>query len=315
MPSSERLHVAVGAIFNDAGEVLITQRAPNSHQGGLWEFPGGKLEKGESVQHALARELKEELGIQVQQTEALIRIQHDYPDQPVLLDVWKVITFSGTATGCEDQPLRWVKPAELDSRVFPQANLPVIKALQLAHEYLITGSYTNRADFIQRLQAALDRGIRLLQLRVGPELQDEYAELVKQVMKRCRCNNAKLLLNTSVEEYTRHDVDGLHLNSERLMACRQRPVAKHRWLSASVHNEVELAQANRIGTDFIMLSPVLPTQSHPGAATLGWDRFHALSEISHSPVFALGGMDASHLSLAREKGAQGIAAITAFWGR
>ncbi len=315
MLSSEYMHVAVGAIFNNQGKVLIGQRAKRSHQGGLWEFPGGKLKPGESVQAALARELKEELGIRVQQSAPLIRVYHDYTDKRVLLDAWSVSRFDGSPIGRQGQPLCWLDPLTLDSRVFPQADEPVIKALQLPHEYLITGAYKDMADFNLRLQAALDRGIRLLQLRTGPAETDEYAVLVRQALERCRPYAAKLLLNTSVDTFAQHQADGLHLNSERLMACDKRPIAKCKWLCASVHNETELAQANRIDVDFIMLSPVLPTQSHPGAPTLGWDRFYALTEKARSPAFALGGMDSSQLTLAREKGAQGIAAITAFWGR
>ncbi|VAX11984.1 Mutator MutT protein (7,8-dihydro-8-oxoguanine-triphosphatase) / Thiazole tautomerase TenI-like domain [hydrothermal vent metagenome] len=314
MLSSDYEHVAVAVIFNNQGKVLISQRTKQSHQGGLWEFPGGKLEPGESVQIALARELEEELGIRGGQHAPLIRIPHDYIDKQVLLDVWGVSRFEGRPTGRQGQPLCWVDPLALDSRVFPQANAGIIKALQLPHEYLITGSYKDMADFSMRLQAALARGIRLLQLRAGSADADEYAALVRQAQEVCRPYAAKLLLNTSVEEFAQYQVHGLHLNSERLMACDKRPIAKSKYLCASVHNETELAQANRIDVDFIVLSPVLPTQSHPGAPGLGWDRFYALAEKSRSPVFALGGMDSSLLALAREKGAQGIAAITAFWG-
>ncbi len=313
---SDPVHVAVGVIINHAGEVLISQRAEHSHQGGLWEFPGGKLEDNEPVQAALVRELEEELGIQVQQSEPLIRIHHDYVDKRVLLDVWTITGFEGSPTGREGQPLCWVDPAALDGRVFPQANLPIIKALQLPHEYMITGKFSDKEDFIQRLQIALEQGIRLVQFRPRSALSEaDYAALVEQAMQLTRACRAKLLLNTSLVEFVKYEVDGLHLNSDALMACEERPIAKDKWLCASVHDETELAQANRIDVDFIMLSPVLPTQSHPGATTLGWDQFYALTEKSRSPVFALGGMDSSHLALAREKGAQGIAAITAFWGR
>jgi len=314
--SSDPIHVAVGVIINNSGEVLITQRAEHGHQGGLWEFPGGKLEDDEPVQTALARELEEELGIQIQQSAPLIRIHHDYADRRVLLDVWTVTRFEGTPTGREGQPLCWVDPAALDGRVFPAANLPIIKALQLPHEYLITGKFSDKEDFIQRLQIALEQGIRLLQFRPRTALTEaDYAVLVEQAMQLTQAYRAKLLLNISVAEFIKHEVDGLHLNSDALMACDERPIVKDKWLCASVHDETELAQANRIDVDFIILSPVLPTQSHPGAPTLGWDRFYALTEKSRSPVYALGGMDSSHLTLAREKGAQGIAAITAFWER
>ncbi len=314
MLSSEYTHVAVGAVFNNQDKLLISQRAKQSHQGGLWEFPGGKLEPGESVQAALARELEEELGIRIQQSMPLIRVYHEYPDKRVLLDVWCVSHFQESPIGRQGQPLCWLDPVTLDSRVFPQADAAIIKALQLPHEYLITGAYKDIADFRLRLQAALKRGIRLLQLRTGPTEADEYTDLVRQALELCRPYAAKLLLNTSVDTFAAYQADGLHLNSERLMVCNERPIAKNKWLCASVHNETELAQANRIDVDFIMLSPVLPTRSHPGAPSLGWDRFYTLTEKSRGPVFALGGMDSSLLARAREKGAQGIAAITAFWG-
>ena len=124
-----RLHVAVGVIRDHAGNILISKRHRNSHQGGLWEFPGGKVEPGESVQSALRRELHEELGITVESTEALIRIEHDYSDKQVLLDVWWVTGFSGLEQGLEGQPLRWVSPQQLADFEFPAANVPIVTAV------------------------------------------------------------------------------------------------------------------------------------------------------------------------------------------
>ena len=122
------LHVAVGVICNPQGQILISLRHPDSHQGGLWEFPGGKLEPGESVSQALARELLEELGIAVGETRPLLEVVHDYGDKSVLLDVWVVENFSGEPRGREGQSVRWVKPAELGSYAFPAANSPIVQA-------------------------------------------------------------------------------------------------------------------------------------------------------------------------------------------
>ena len=119
-------------------------------------------------------------------------------------------------------------------------------------------------------------------------------------------------LNTSVELAKKLNV-GLHLNSQDLMNCEQRPIANDQWLCASVHNETELQQANILGVDFVVISPVLPTDSHPSAPTLGWEEFSHLVRQSSMPVYALGGMTEEHRAMARQTGAQGIAAITAFW--
>ena len=100
------IHVAAAAIHDQNGHVLLSRRAPDSHQGGLWEFPGGKLEPGESVASALRRELQEELDIQVSEHHPLIRVRHDYADRRVLLDVHKVTAWQGQPRGVENQPLR-----------------------------------------------------------------------------------------------------------------------------------------------------------------------------------------------------------------
>ena len=104
----KRVHVAAAVIRGTDGSILIARRADTQHQGGLWEFPGGKVEAGESVEAALARELKEELGITVEVARPLIKVQHDYPDKQVLLDVWEVSAFSGEPHGVEGQPLAWL---------------------------------------------------------------------------------------------------------------------------------------------------------------------------------------------------------------
>ncbi len=124
------LRVAVGVITNAAGEVLVARRHDHLHQGGLWEFPGGKVAAGESVQDALARELHEELDIHVEHAAPLLAIEHDYPDRSVRLEVWHVLAFSGTAHGREGQPLRWLPVTALDPAEFPAANAPIIAAVQ-----------------------------------------------------------------------------------------------------------------------------------------------------------------------------------------
>jgi len=129
MVTQSCVHVAVGVIVNEEQQVLIARRADHLHQGGLWEFPGGKVESGERVEQALARELHEELGLQVEQTEAFMEVRHDYGDKEVLLDVWLVRGFSGNARGCEGQPIAWVPLSQLEDYTFPAANQPIIESL------------------------------------------------------------------------------------------------------------------------------------------------------------------------------------------
>jgi 8-oxo-dGTP diphosphatase len=124
------VHVAVGVILDSRGRVLITRRASQAHQGDLWEFPGGKVEAGESLSTALTRELREELGIAVGRTSALLEVHHDYGDKAVLLDVHVVWEYSGEARPLERQPMAWVTPQELTLYAFPAANLPIVAALQ-----------------------------------------------------------------------------------------------------------------------------------------------------------------------------------------
>ena len=125
----KRVHVAAAIIYNDQGQILIAKRPDHLHQGGLWEFPGGKVEAEETVEAALVRELQEELDITPTACSPFSQISHDYADKSVLLDFWSVTQFSGTAIGKEQQAIVWVSPKELNQYDFPEANVPIVKAL------------------------------------------------------------------------------------------------------------------------------------------------------------------------------------------
>ena len=128
--SKHEVHVAVGVIVDNRQHILIALRPEQIHQGGLWEFPGGKVEAGETVQQALTRELAEELGIITSHSRPLLDIRHDYGDKIVLLDVWWVEQFSGEPSGREGQPVQWVAVEDLSNYTFPEANQAIIKAVQ-----------------------------------------------------------------------------------------------------------------------------------------------------------------------------------------
>lgn len=123
------VHVAVGVVIDAHDRILVARRPQHLHQGGLWEFPGGKVEAGEPVIDALRRELREELAIDVIDAEPLIEVEHDYGDKAVLLDVWRVTAFRGEPDGREGQPWRWIARGELENLPFPAANIAIIEAL------------------------------------------------------------------------------------------------------------------------------------------------------------------------------------------
>ncbi|QFT55958.1 8-oxo-dGTP diphosphatase MutT [Microbulbifer sp. THAF38] len=127
---SRVIHVAVGIVRRSDGKILIARRPDHLHMGGRWEFPGGKVEAGESVQQALTRELREEVAIEVQQLQPLLKIQHDYAEKTVLLDTWQVTAFTGEAQGREGQETAWVAVKELKNYQFPDANQAIIEAIE-----------------------------------------------------------------------------------------------------------------------------------------------------------------------------------------
>lgn len=308
------LQVAVAAIVNDRHEVLISLRPDHVHQGGLWEFPGGKLKAGESVPDALRREIHEELGIAVCDMRPLIRIPHRYSDKAVLLDVWTVNGFEGTPHGREGQSIEWALIPDLLKRDFPVANKAIIHALQLPTEYLVTpepGADENR--FLDQMRLALQAGTRLVQLRAKAHDEQQYMTLARQAVALCHDFNARILLNADPALVAPLGADGVHLSAQRLRQCRQRPLGEEYWVAASCHTPEELDQAQRAGADFAVLSPVKATASHPHTETLGWARFANWVDGCAIPVYALGGMTRSDAYIAREHGAQGIAAIRALW--
>jgi 8-oxo-dGTP diphosphatase len=125
------MHVAIGILFNSHRQVLIAQRPEGKYQSGLWEFPGGKVEKNETVFQALQRELQEEIGVQVITAEPFLQVEHDYGDRLVLLDAWQVTDFTGEPTGRENQPVRWIMLDELKNFPFPTGNQKIIEKLRL----------------------------------------------------------------------------------------------------------------------------------------------------------------------------------------
>lgn len=303
------MHVAVAVIVDRRRRVLLSRRPAHVHQGGLWEFPGGKCEAGEDARQALLREVHEELGLRVQAARPLIRVPYRYPDKSVLLDVWRVEAFSGRARGREGQPLEWVPLARLHERSLPAANRAIVTALRLPDRYLITPEPVAETPFLHGLDASLQAGVRLVQLRAGGLLRPALAA---EAVALCRRFGARVLINADAGLARETGADGVHLKSSQLNTAR-RPLPEPALVGASCHNARELAAAQALGADFAVLSPLRATPSHPQANPIGWACFAALTGQAALPVYALGGLGPDDIDTAQRHGGQGIAAIRGLW--
>jgi len=309
------IQVAVGVIINNANEVLLSRRPFDAHQGGLWEFPGGKLEAGEDIKTALTRELWEELGVMVDKAHPFIKIQHSYSDRSITLNVWRVTQWRGVPYNREGQPVSWINIRNLSDLAFPPPDVKIIKALQLPPLYLISPDPAEGKldDYLYRFEDYIKNGARLVQLRCRDETYHRNPEFVARLLSICRTYDARLLLNSAPATAVHFNAHGVHLNSPRLLQLCHRPLDNNFWVSASCHNSSELMHACRIGVDFIVVSPVQETSSHPEAIPLGWNRFSQLVELSSLPVYALGGMLPQHMQLAWNCGARGLAMLSGVW--
>lgn len=308
------IHVVAGVLI-DGSRVCITRRRGDVHQGGKWEFPGGKLEPHEEPLAGLQRELWEELGIRVIDASPLMCVEHAYPELDVRLEVYSVRRYEGTPQGREAQELRWEDIFRLKADDFPDADHAILRRLQLSRLYLI--SHVTRfgeEEFAARLRRALAAGARMVQLREPQMDRGAFCAYARRLSALCRPFHARLMVNVDPAWFPACEASGLHLTSRRLMALSGRPVGAEYWLGASCHDKAELQQAASLRVDFAVLGPVQPTESHPGSPVLGWDGFAELSRSAGVPLYAIGGMREADLARAQAAGAHGLAMIRGVWG-
>ncbi|MEN9728620.1 MAG: hypothetical protein RL434_2986 [Pseudomonadota bacterium] len=317
------IEVVAAVIRRADGAVLLSLRRPEQHQGGLWEFPGGKQSPEESPLSALTRELQEELGIRIApaRVRPLVQLTHHYPDKSVRLTVWEIFDWVGMPAGREGQQIAWVMPQALGELAFPAANYRILAAATLPRVCLVTPEPdpADTASFLNALEASLSGGIRLVQLRTKSLSQADLLPLAQAVVARCHQHGARVLINApaSLPAALLEDlgVDGLHLPSRVLHQYRERPVQRGQLLSAACHDVEDIHHASRLGVDLGLLGPVLPTSSHPGQPGLGWDVAAALARHADFPLFALGGQGPQTVDAALAAGFHGLAAITALWNQ
>jgi len=305
------IDVAAGIVTRTDGRVLMAERPAGKPCAGYWEFPGGKFEPGESPREALARELHEELGVELDAAYPWITREYSYPHTKVRLHLYRVLSWHGKPHGREGQQVSWQDPRSLGVAPLLPANHDIVRALNLPQIYAITHACKYGIDeFMQRLRKALDTGVRLVQVRERMATE-QLTQFTRQVVALARQYGAQALVNGDESIARLAGADGLHLQSGQLMQCRVRPGI--RLVGASCHNREELLHAAELGLDFVVLSPVLPTRSHPGAPTLGWQQFAALCFDLPMPVFALGGMRLDMIETAMTHSAHGVALLSGIW--
>lgn len=305
------VEVAAAVIERPDGAFLMASRPPGKAYAGWWEFPGGKVEVGETPRHALDRELREELGIRVTVAHPWLHRDFVYPHAHVMLRFFRVTGWEGEPHPHEGQQLAWVHAKAPEVEPILPANGPILKGLRLPLEYAISDAEKlGVVPFLQRLESRLASGLRMVQLREKFLPPEDFRVLAREVAARCRDHDALLLLNADLALAAELGC-GVHLNGKQLTALPSRPDLE--WVGGSCHDPAELARAAELGLDFVVLSPVLPTPSHPGAETIGWERFSAWLQDYPVPVFALGGLGLADLARARDAGAHGVALKSAAW--
>lgn len=317
-------HAAVGIIQHPNGLVLLGERPHGKPWAGYWEFPGGKIEVGETVEQALKRELQEELGITATTLYPWLTRTFDYaakydaagqlesPAKTVKLHFCMVCEWEGEPFGMEKQTISWQNPGKPTVEPMLPANAPILNALTLPHTFAITNlQEMGEALFFERLKASLEAGLMMILIREKHLDQEALFQFAEQVMEIAAPYEAKVLIHSDVELAHALNLAGVHYAAKDLLAMSAKP--EYGFSGASCHNAEELAQAARLGLDYVLLSPVEKTLSHAEAAPLGWDCFAALIKDFPLPVYALGGMEPALLNKARAAGAHGIAMQRAAW--
>lgn len=304
--------VAAAVIEKPDGSFLLGQRAPDTFYPGYWEFPGGKVEAGETPRDALTRELKEELEIEVLRATPWIVREHVYEHAHVRLHFFRVPAWRGELRDHVHAALEWQRPGATTVAPMLPANAPVLAALALPDFYGITHAHEiGVPPQLTLLERALKNGLRLVQLREPKLPAGERETFAAAAVALCRHHGARLLINGDAPLAEAVGADGLHLTGEQLKELRGRPNLP--LVAASCHDAAELKRAAEYRLDFAVLGAVKPTASHPGRPGIGWEALARLLEHCPLPVYAIGGLGRADLDSARAAGAHGIAAIRAAW--
>ena len=305
------IEASVGIIFNESFQLLMAERPQSKTWSGWWEFPGGKIESGETPLEALKRELKEEIGISVIDAEKWIVRKYAYEDYEVILHFYKVTQWSGNIEAKEEQKISWVLPENnVVSPILP-ANDLIFKAISLPDIYAITNAYEYSGNFLNKVEQQLNNGLGLIQIREKAISKNAFIELTKEIIQMAGNFDAKVMINSDINLAYKLNADGVHLNSSLLHRLSEIP--KDLIVSASCHSARDIEKAMTMDVSFVVLSPVQKTQSHPNTTPIGWDSFSKITQNYSIPIYALGGMKQDDIENAFNAGAIGIASQRAIW--
>lgn len=304
--------VAAAVLLRPDGQVLVAQRPRGRAYAGYWEFPGGKLEPGETPLDALVRELHEELGIHVVRAAPWLVQYFTYPHANVELNFFRVFEWNGELHGHDGQAFAWQTPGAFNREPLLPANTRVLAALELPLTYGITcAEELGEAAFLERARRALGAGVKLVQIREKSWPIERLSRFAESMRGLARAYGARVLLNGNVELARSLQLDGVHWTAAVLARATARP--RDLIVAASCHVRAEIAKAGELDLDFAVLGPVRPTPTHPGASPLGFDGFSELVAGTRLPVFALGGLAATDLAAAVDAGAHGVALRRHAW--
>ena len=304
--------VVAAVIMRPDGQYLLAQRPPGKVYAGYWEFPGGKIEAGETAHAALVREIREELGIEVLEAHPWLLRHHVYEHAAVRLRFFRVSRWRGTPSGLDGQQFEFQTPGHESVAPMLPANTPVLKALGMPLVYGISNAAElGISGFLAGLDSALAKGLRMVQLRDKALPVEQRVRLAVEVVARCREHGALVLVNGDARLAELTAADGIHLTSAQLSDIKRRP--DFALVGGSAHTAAEIARAADLGCDFAVLGPVLPTTTHADVKLLGWTGFASLVAEAELPVYALGGMAGGDLQRAVQSGGHGIAMMRGAW--
>ena len=291
------IEVAAAVIERPDGSFLLARRPAGKVYAGYWEFPGGKIEAGEAPAAALARELHEELGIDVTSAYPWITRVYTYPHGTVRLRFFRISSFKNQIHPREGQAIAWQRfGAPMVEPMLP-ANAPVLAALALPLEYAVTNaSQVGESAMLARIERRLAGGLKMIQVR-EPGDASAFAD---RVIALAHARGAKVLT-----KQPHAGADGIHFTAARLTALKERPAQG--LAAASCHTREELESAMQLGLDFAVLGPV------KDKAAIGWPRFAEIASDATIPVYAIGGLTGADLDEARRHGAHGVAMIRGAW--
>lgn len=317
--------VAVAVFLRSNGEFLLASRPEGKPYAGYWEFPGGKIEPGESVRDALTRELVEELNVVIDDCMPWFSFVMPYAHATVRLHCWRVLAWhdhdARGMIGLEGQQFAWQHLHALSVAPALPGCVPIFRALSLPTRYIITDasemgvnaylvylralSAKNASKFPPNGEFDNSKFPALIQVREKAMYADDVEYFAREVLAIAKQHQSTVLMNSDIALAERIGADGVHLNSAQLHALTTRPDVA--WVGASAHSRADIERAAALGCDFVVLGAVNQTRSHPGQQPLGWQKFAEICTAAPIPVFAIGGMQYHHESIAQRHGAHGIA--------